>query len=86
MMNKTFLVIMVKSDYNCQGRTNIILLCYSWQYNQLLSEHSRHTPLRTQWSPPLVRLGNRMYIRKLVEWPVVASTPLRSAVRYTGHS
>lgn len=44
-----------------------------------------HTPLRIQchsgWS-----LGMRIIMRKLVECPVVASTPRRSAVRYTGQS
>ena len=52
---------------------------------QSLSEHSMHTPLYTQWWSGL-SVGMRMNMRKLELWPVVASTPLRSAVRYTGQS
>lgn len=45
---------------------------------------SRATPLLIQcfcsWEE-----GKRMYITKLVEWPVVLSTPRRADVLYTGH-
>ena len=41
------------------------------------------TPRRVQWSSSRV-VGMRIIMRKLVECPVVASTPFLAAVRYTG--
>ena len=52
---------------------------------QSLREHSMQTPLKTQWWSGM-SVGMRMNMRKLLLCPVVARTPLRSAVRYTGQS
>ena len=41
-------------------------------------------PRITQWLSGMA-LGSLMFITKLVEWPVVMSTPRRSMVRYSGH-
>ena len=43
------------------------------------------TPRIIQWSADAI-VGRNMEMTKLVEWPVVESTPLLSVVLYTGHT
>jgi hypothetical protein len=55
------------------------------KFREATSSHLQLSPLLIQWWSGM-SVGILMNIRKLLLWPVVARTPRRSAVRYTGHS
>lgn len=55
------------------------------QQHQSARASKKATPRRIQWSCGC-SLGTISSITKFVLWPVVASTPRRSGVRYSGHS